>query len=84
MSQDTTVEELNRLVNETTFAALAEPGEIRQLEANGGRLEITEYRPLTVMIHGLHDGHMTYLVQSHDWMISTSDEPHVWKRMNDF
>jgi hypothetical protein len=84
MSDNTTTEELDRLVNEVTFAALAEPGEFRQLEANGGRLEISSYTPRVARIHDLSDGHMAYLIESHGWMINTDDTPYVFKNMDDF
>jgi len=84
MTTNTTTDELDSLVDEVTFAALAEPGEFRQLEANGGRLEISSYTPRVVRIHDLSDGHMAYLIQTHDWMINTDDGPYVFKDMADF
>jgi predicted ester cyclase len=84
MTTNTTTDELDRLAAEVTFSALADSGEIRQLEANGGRLEISEYTPRVVRIYDLSDGQMAYLIQTHDWLINTEEGPYVFKELADF
>jgi len=84
MSTNNILADLESTIDEMAFHALAEAGEIRQLEANGGRLEIPDYEPRTAEIRGLSDGQMSYLIRNHNWLLVTGETPYVFKKFDDF